>query len=335
MKKIILFTLILTINVACSNEEPLIDNSKNNASFLIQRDMNTLEVLDFNDDVTFTNIELPQNLNIGKIDLMKKFRGKYYLVNKELKKVFVLENINVPLITEIDLNPSIIKDICFPNATDCYIIYENSAKMGIIDLTTNEITNIEIALSGIASSIAGLGNQVYVTIPAKNLVEVIDTRTNSVVSQISVSNNPSIVDFSENGKNAIVISTGNTNTPAMINVIDLETKQIIKSNILTGKEQTAINVIPNAMIVCSQYIYITAKNSGNNDGGAFRIASSNYLTSSVLIKNSCNNVIKNYHTALFIEDTGENEKFVLFNTTNNKKITELNVSSVFYSACER
>ena len=335
MKKVILLILTSIIIVACSHEEPLIDNSKTNVSFIIQRNINTLEILDFNDNPTFTNIELEKN--IGKIDLMKKFRNKYYLVNKEMKKVFVLENINIPTINEIDFsfNGLIVKDICFPNATDCYIIYENSANVGIIDLTTNEITNIEIELSDIASSIAGLGNQIYVTIPNKNLVEIIDTRTNDIVSKITISNSPSIVDFSDNGRSAIVISRGDANTSAMINIIDLETKQITRTNILTGNQQNAINIIPNAMVVDSRYIYITAINNKSNDGGAFRISASNYLSSSVLIRNSCNNVIKNYNSALFIEDTGENEKFVLFNTSNNKKVAELNVGSIFYSACEK
>lgn len=337
MKKIIPIILTLIIIAACSNEEPFIDNSKNNVSFIIQRNINTLEVLDFNDvNVTFTNIELEKN--IGKIDLIKKFRGYYYLVNKEMKNIFILKNINPPLVNEIDFfsNGLIVNDICFPNATDCYIIYENSAKVGVIDLTTNEITNIEIPLSDIPSSIAGLGNQIYVTIPTKNLVEVIDTRTNNVVSQINISNSPSIVDFNYNGESAIVISKGDANKPAMISIINLETKQITRSNILTGNEQTAINIMPNAMIVGSRYVYVTATNVKHNNGGAFRIASSNYLTTSVLIKNSCNNVIKNYNSALFIEvDENNNEKFVLFNTNDNKKIKELNVGSVFYSACEK
>ena len=346
MRKLFFITIkiLLFISfVSCSNEEPLLDNSTTDVSFIIQRATNSLEILHFknSNNPTFTPIEL--ETYIGEIVLMKKFRDKYYLLNKQRQKIFVLENISAPNITEIDFSFTniIVNDFCFPNATDCYIV-EKSSNVRVIDLTTNKLTNIEIKLSGIGSSIAGIGNQVYVTIPDKNLVEVIDTRTNSVDAKINVSNRPTIVNFTNNGKYAVVIATGDGKdssstsepTSAMINVIDLETRNIYKNSILTGREQTAKDLKPNKMVITSQFIYISATTK-NNVAGGYRISASNFSTTSMMIRNDCNSVIKNYNSVLFVENTEQSDSFILFNSTNNEKVAEQNVGSIFNSACEK
>ena len=338
--------IILFITAACSNDEPLIDNSITDVSFIIQRKINTLEVLNFRGNPTLTDIEL--GIDIGKIDLMKKFREKYYLINKSLRSVFVLEDIDNPIITTINfINPAdsnlVIKDICFPNATDCYVIFDNASIVRIIDLTTNQLTNVEIELPDVASSIAGIGNQVYVTIPNRNLVIVIDTRINSIVSQITISNRPTFVDFSHNGRHAIVISVGegksappyNNTTSAMISTIDLGTKNVLRNNILTNSAETASKLIPNAMIVFDRFIYISAENIDGGAGG-YRISTTNYSTTNAIVRTPCDYVVKNWNNLLFIVKNASQEiNCLLFAAGNNRNIKELNIGFEFYSACEK
>ena len=345
MKQLILIKiLILTLCISCSNEEVLINNSDSlNDSYLIQRESNRLEILSLKNSILTFDESIELGMNIGKIELIKKFRGEYYLLNKELGKIFVLKNINSPIVTEITMNEEVVavEDICFPNATDCYIIDNNSASVRIIDLTTNQLTNIEIKLPGIGSSIAGAGNQIYVTIPTKNLVAVIDTRTNLIIEQISVAGNPSIVDISYDGRFAIVIATGDGKEPpynkpptaARIITINLDTRKIARDNILTGKEEIGTKLIPNAMVVFDRYIYISAVNIDGGAGG-YRVSSSNYATTSVVVRNSCTDVIKGLYSVLFIEDKGQQLNCLLLNPNNSKMSSEMAIDT-FYSGCEK
>jgi YVTN family beta-propeller protein len=343
MKQLIITAiLIFIISVSCSKEEILIDNSILDAAFIIQREENSLEMLDFkNNNLTFTPIEL--GTYIGKIDLIKKFRGKYYMLGQSGSRILVLENINATSIIEIDFGYAnlIVKDMCFPNATDCYVVDKITPIVKIIDLTTNQLTNIEIQLPAAGSSIAGIGNQVYVTIPSKDLVVVIDTRTNSIVEQISIAGKPSIVDFSYNGRFAIVVSIGdgkeppyNQATPAMLTTIDLETRRILKNNILTGREETASKLIPNAMVVTDKYVYISAINI-DGDAGGYRISATNYTTTNMIVRNSCNNIIKNWNNVLFItKNTEQQLNCLLYNSNTNKIVADINIDK-FNSACEK
>ena len=50
-------------------------------------------------------------------------------------------------------------------------------------------------------------------------------------------------------------------------------------------------------------------NRNKNMSGGYRVSASNFYSTSALVKNDCNNVIKNYNSVLFIESIGGKEAF--------------------------
>ena len=328
--KIFLLTVALTIIASCSNEEMFIDRYKDNISFLFQTSNDTLKKISVSDNFV-SEINL-QNFSIGKIDVIKKFRGKFYLVSSASKKIFVLTE-NTYEIAEIDYSALNLVpiDICFPNATDAYVAHSNDSCVTIVDLTNNIISSIRIPVSGYAGRIAGIGNQVHITIPEKNLVEIIDTRTNKVENILSVSARPTFVEFIDDGTKSAVVSIGygkkNNSaeeevTSAKISIIDAIDPKIESELNIGGSNEIAI--VPTSIAISPRFIYISAQNSSTST--VWRLATSNFRTMVSMSRNSSSFVgySKTHNIVYSLEETNRNQpQMTLFNGTTNARISSI------------
>jgi len=316
----------LMIFTSCSNEEVLIDRYSNDISFLFQTSNDTLKKISTADN-SITKINL-QNFNIGKIDVMKKFRGKFYLVSSENQKIFII-NEKTFEIEEVDyshLNLVPI-DICFPNATDGYVAHSNDSCITILDLTNNKISGIRIQVRGIAGKIAGAGNQVHLTIPSKNLVEVIDTRTNKVENSLTVSCKPTFIEFVDDGTKSVVVSIGNGKeinstqeiTPAKFFVIDAtEPKIITEMNIGSNNE---VSIIPTSIAVSPRFVYISATNNSST-ATVWRIATSNFGSMVSMSRNNSSFIgySRKHDIVYMLEETNRNQNQMTLLTGTNSRI---------------
>jgi len=326
--RIIILLTALLILASCSNEELLIDRYSNDISFIYQTSSGTLKKRTTANEI-ISEINL-QNFNIGKIDVMKKFREKFYLISSENKKIFVITE-KTEQIEEIDYSSLglVPVDICFPNATDAYVAHSNDSCVTVIDLTNNIISGIRISVSGLAGRIAGVGNQVHITIPNKNLVEIIDTRTNKVEYTLSVSDKPTFIEFIDDGTKSVVVSLGNGKdnstqemTPAKLFIIDAsvidatEPKIITETNIGGNSERT---IIPTSIAISPRFIYISATNNSSSST-VWRVSTSNFRSMVSMSRNNSSFIghSRKYDIVYLLEESKNQNQITLFTGTNSR-----------------
>jgi len=341
MKKILVqasLLLILLFTSFCSQDDPLIDNTIRNDTYLLQRTTNTLEVLSYSNS-SFTNITF--DINIGTINLIKKFRDKYFLINQNAQKIFIIETadiskflsksiskVNVFTIdfSDKNLTPS---SICFPNATDAYIAFSNTDYISILDITNNTMSGVKIQIEGVPAQINSYGNQIFVAIPSKNSVNIIDTRLNIVVDSVSVSNRPTFVEFVANGTQCAVVAKGDDSSqqPKLF-VIDVITREIIVERNLIENDQN-INLIPTSITASQNSLFVACHNTAKNEYGALRIPLSNYRSSVTLLRNDCNFVGNSnaYHTIYFVESAPTSPNITFFSSSNFSRLKVINIDN--------
>jgi len=316
--------IALLIFISCSKEDILIDNYSNNFSFIFQTSDNNLQKISTKDNLIS---EILQNFNFGKIDVMKNFRGKFYFISSENKKIFVIKE-NTFEIEEIDFSDLNLVpiDICFPNATDAYVAHSNENCVTILDLTNNKISEIRITVSGFAGKIAGVGNQVHLTIPDKNLVEIIDTRTNKVEKSLTVSDKPTFVEFFDDGTKSVVISMGNGKeinssqemTSAKFTVIDVLEQKII-SEMKIG-DNAEVSIIPTSLAISPRFIYISATSISSVASTVWRTSVSNFNSLVSMSRNSASFIgySPKHNIVYLLEESRSQRQLTLFTVANSR-----------------
>ncbi|MDR0926205.1 MAG: hypothetical protein LBO69_00375 [Ignavibacteria bacterium] len=324
MKHAFYISILIVLLTSCSSDEPYIDNFTASLSFIVQMSDGTLQRIA--KDNSITQIELG-DANIGQISKIKKFRGKYYLISETKRKVFILTEKTYELAevdySEYGFTPA---DICFPNATDAYVIDKNYGIVTIIDLTTNQLASIRITIDDAAGSIDGTGNQVYVTLPQMDVVSVIDTRTNTVVDNISVPNSPTYVAFTDDGTSAVVLST----TLPNVSVVDV-TNRNVKTELTLGGANTDASkkIMPTAIISSPTYMYITA-NNGTTSGYALWRMTASTLRSAVSmskVKNVCAGYSGNANVFYVVEDANT-PQITLYDAKSNERMRTIPIPTL-------
>jgi len=333
--------LLILLFCNCSQEDLLIDNSNKDYLYLIQKSKGYLEVFS-SENKEFTKLIISEN-NIGKIDFISKFRDNYYLINSSNKKIFVIKISNIANFLSKTLNeiPVEVVDfsemnltpisICFPNATDGYIAFDNSTIIGILDLTNNKFSNISsININNIPSNVAAYfpGNQVYVACQNNNKVFVIDTRTNTIEDSIEITDRPTFLKFTTDGKYCAVVSTGNGKnnnnsneiTEAKLSIIDVKKREIYLVRNLVTDQNTCLNLFPKSISISQNYLYVACQYLNNQNSNlkkfcAIRIPTDNFKTSFSMLKTDC--VFVGY----------SNSYKQVFFVTNEKNLCEINFLS--------
>ncbi|MCX8054058.1 MAG: hypothetical protein N3A67_00110 [Ignavibacteria bacterium] len=318
--KYILFIAFLL--AACNSEEKLIDNFKdNNKALFIYNTENNLSIAKvdlLNGNVLEENIlsKLPQiNIN-DTISLARHFRDNIFLFAKGSFKIYVLDFNTLDYKYTIDFSQSQIipNDIAFANATDAYISFENTDKVGLLDLT-NFVLAKQIKVGSSPRSIAASGNQIYVANYSDNTVSIIDSRTNKQESVISVAPYPVYVGVRSDGKEVVVVSRGLGKdltdvapTAAIATIIDVSTKQKVAEIPIGTSSIKAETVLPvSSVITNSNYLFAT------NGSNLFRI--------NVKSRSSAYNVGKYSYRELFFNNfRSEMIALVADEQGNSKKI---------------
>lgn len=299
--KYILFIAFLL--AACNGEEKLIDNfTDTNKALLIYNTESkaTISKVDLlTGEVFEENIlaKIPEINQKDTISLARHFRDNIFLFAKGSFKIYVLDFNTLEYKSTIDFSQSqyIPNDIAFANATDAYITFENSDKVGLLDLT-NFVLAKQIKVGSSPSSIATSGNQIYVANYSDNTVSIIDSRTNRQEAVISVAPHPIYVGVRSDGKEVVVVSRGLGKdltdvvpTAAIATIIDVATRQKVAEIAIGTATIKAETVLPiSSVITNSNYLFVT---NGNN---LFRI--------NVKSRSSATNVGKYSYRELFFNN---------------------------------
>lgn len=262
MKYVFLILWLAILFSACSSEEKVINPIGTNEKLLIATDEEQpkLKIIEI-PSLKEINPDILAGLSAEKINSpvenIKEFGGNLYVFVPADFKILVVRKFDMSLLNTIDFSaekyePS---DIVFPNSTDGYIIHRNSIYISLLDITNFEIAR-NITIGNPPHSISRYGNQILVTNFADNTISVIDSRDRREVAKIATNPHPLFIGITENGKNAIVVCSGlgkfndsEEKTPAYIQNIDLQSREVTFSYELGFAQILAIDQIPQGLVV--------------------------------------------------------------------------------------
>lgn len=266
----VFFGFALFLMVSCGVNERVIDNydEKTQVFFFNTNQPERLGIINLpsgatvSEDIYFAknNERLP-----GKIENVVSFRDILYVFIPDSNKIVLTDVENYEKILIIDFSADSLEpiDICFPNSTDGYIIFRNKPVVHLLDITTNIVAR-KIDIDGIAADIDCAGNQVFVALPGKNLVSVIDSRTHKQEAVIGVNPVPSFIGISHDGKYAFVVSLGYGKTdgmqksPAILSFVDISTRQVTKTFEISSASSSAIDEVPVGIAVSTDRMLFLA-----------------------------------------------------------------------------
>ncbi len=263
MKLIFKFLFVMTVItfLSCTKEEQVIDTVPLSWKILSASDTEPY-VLSLYEQYSGTILvndvySLNNGANLdGKVEKIAEFGMHLFLFIPTKNKIVVINSADFKKQAVVDYSASgkTPTGICFPNATDAYITFANDSTVELLDMTNFKIART-ISVGKKPVSIASSGNQIYVVNKDDNTVSVIDSRTHKVEATLQVPVNPFFVDFSADGAFAVIISIGAgktdtlKKTAAMVTVINVNTRTIVKSQNLGTSSADAVNQIPLGLTV--------------------------------------------------------------------------------------
>jgi hypothetical protein len=326
MIKKILLALLAVMLISCSNEK-LIDESDSNQKLLVasfdgtnshimKSDLKST-LSESNDLYTQANGSF---ISHSPITRMQSYLNYVFAFAPDENKIFIFNKNTTKVVAQIDFSDEGLRPmkLAFANATDAYLICENYNKLILLDILYFKKAR-EIDLPSFANDILALGNKIYITIPLENQVAIVDSRTHTITSQITVDNRPYIFALTSSSNNLIVLSAGagklpqdpmeNLSAPSVAN-IDLASSSIVGTNPLVVPLYDIINKYPKEFVIT------------NNDWGFFSL-------DSMLVKIDARDItfsISLYNAILsnFSQNYLANEIFVLEKTDFGSFIEKLN-----------
>ena len=312
MRKIYLFFVIIFLLFSCKQENIIINHTSSEYEYLIASGN---RIIKYKTDGSFENLinELPDEVNV-----IKYFRGNYYVLFKELQLIYVINEKKFDVVAKIDFFDDMLPiDICFPNATDAYIYSKESKYISIVDLTTFSLSNYKIPVSSIPISITGIGNQVYVCCKENNTINVIDTRVNEVVDTINTISNPVYISVDRDGEFVYVICQGNDVGLSAIQKISVTTREISSPLYISNSN----DIIIYSIALSKKNIYIAS------DKYILRVPLLNMKSESIVLNRGVNRI--KYDSILdefyFIAKTDNINTLYRYNASTNKTIAKYNI----------
>lgn len=271
MKKILL-AIITIFLISCSSDEIIINNFEQGIRILTlqNEDLPKISLHDFtNSKIIEQDVYRANNTKelFGKIDKISHFRGDLFILQSEVNMMKIIDaddfKEKYEFFFDFGLTNFKAKDICFPNATDAYILGNNQVML--FDLTVNEpATMIDLPFE--ATSINTHGNQVFVTHKNDNAVTFLDTRTRGITGTINVSPKPIAVEVLPNGTEIAVLCEGYGKsdaleaTDAIIDVVDINSKTFTSQIILNIGNISAKEIFPQSFAATSdERLFVAAK----------------------------------------------------------------------------
>jgi|GEM_PF-5920599 len=335
----LLSTFFISISIlislaSCSPEDRLVNTTAGSTKLLTLSDdlPKQLSILNLpNYDFTSnTNIDaLNQLFNGKKINQIYNHLEKFYIIINGENKIYIfdekLENKQEVEINEVNLIP---KKILFINATDAYVVYENSNLVGVLDIYYKKFVK-NIKFDNNVLTIEKADNFLFISMDNKSIVRY-DIRTNQTTQPLNLRNNCNLINFN-NKKEIMVFIEGDT-----INNLSATVLYVNKDDI-TKNEEVPLNFFStnnnqfkfyNALNIDNDYIFVTTnlglvRYDNLNKTSSFKLDNVAYtfsivfnLTSEILLLDNNSNV----SAINYIDNATGNLSKTQF---INKKITKL------------
>lgn len=271
MKKI-LFIIIALFIASCSSDEIIINNFEQGIKILtLQNDaLPKISLHDFtNTKIIEEDVYRANNTKelSGKIDKIAHFRGDLFILQSEVNMMRIIDaddfTEKYELFFDSELANFKAKDICFPNATDAYILGANQVML--FDLTVYQPASV-IELPYQATSINCIGNQVFIVHKEDNAVTFIDTRTRGISGTINLSPKPIAIEVLPSGEEIAVLCEGYGKSDALeasdaiIDIIDIFTQSVTSQIILNIGNISAKEIFPHNFAATSdERLFVAAK----------------------------------------------------------------------------
>ncbi|MFP4370305.1 MAG: YncE family protein [Candidatus Kapaibacterium sp.] len=241
MKTKLLFVLLLLLIVSCADDSRVVDNNDARNSMLLSYENPDPRIGWFSFSEKKISgpdpyFEANGSYIQGTVTEIRYFNNRYYMLVPEHSKIVITDK-DFAHIADISFADEGYKPIgiCFPNATDAWVIHEGIARISVIDITVNEKA-LEIALSAAPSSIACLGNTVVTANTGDNSLSIVRSNTLAEEAVIPVSPEPFKADITPDGEKIFYVCRGagktvnqqGAKTDAMIGYISINSGSIIK-----------------------------------------------------------------------------------------------------------
>lgn len=265
MLKKSLFFILAVLLAACS-EEKLVDESNSTQKLLVASyDGSNSHILttDLKNPISeSSDLYFQANSNYisqSPITRMQSFLNYIFAFVPNDSKIVVFNKNTWKNVATIDFSDEGLKPLklAFANATDAYLICENSNKLILLDIYYFKASRV-IELPNFASDIIALGNQIYIAVPLENQISIVDSRTHLITSSIPIDNRPYTFALATSAQNLIVLSAGtgklpqdpidNISAPSVTN-IDMSTLGIVATNTLTIPIYDITNKYPKEFVI--------------------------------------------------------------------------------------
>lgn len=143
-----------------------------------------------------------------------------------------------------------------------YVANSNLDTLGIIDLTTDTVTQVAVGDNPLGVAVGPGGRKVYVTNYNSGTVSVYDTVSGTVTATITVGTQPAGIDVTGEARKAYVANSGS----GTVSVIDLRTDTVRRTvTLATGATPEAVSVRGERVAVSNVGVGgITLLNTGND-----------------------------------------------------------------------
>lgn len=324
--KKILYILVITLLISCSNKESIIDNSQDSWKAIISVDNPpALKLIEFPTG-KILNEDIYSGINGHSLTSAPTKLSQYadfmFLFFPEQFKVEIISYSSFKSLKTIDFINKKPSSVCFPNGSTAYFSFSNDSSVEVFDMTNFTITQ-NIPVKPYPTIINNSKNQIYITNSLSKTVSVIDTRTNNVEATFDVTDFPEFIDISAEGDKAIIISVGlgkidstKTKTAAVATIIDINTRKILTKKEIGVGGLKAIDQIPLGYATTSKvYSYIITKDylfryNIKNGSDLARVDNGNYK---------------------YIVNNNKRDEVILIRTNSSKQLELITMDPVNYS----
>lgn len=254
-----------------------------------------------------------------KISQVVTYLQNVYVLIPDDYKVIILDRTTFKLISEFDFKEEnkMPRKVVFANATEAYLIFDDYEYVYLIDTYYNKIAR-KIELDDKPSDILAVGNQVYITLPLKNQLAILDTRIHKISQNIQINNVPYLVQKNSDGSKILVMCAGIGKVPGdfrdaisnpSVVAVDFKTNAILSTNEIKPPKVDLLKQYPKMFIIT------------NNDWGFF--ATEKYLIRIDAKQPQYSILIEEVGYSSLLHNNIYNEFYLLFNSTNQSVIHQV------------
>lgn len=316
---------LLFLLLSCSEEKLITELSPNKHILVASYDGTTAKLT----RITFPQGEVIKSdayleangkaISNNKITQLATYLQNIYVVIPEDFKVLVLDRSTFKLLAEFNFKEEnkAPRKVVFANATEAYLIFDDYEYVYLVDTYFNKIAR-KIQLDGKPSDIVAVGNQVYITLPLKNQVSILDTRTHKIENNIQVDNVPYLIQKNADGSKMLVLNAGIGKVPGdfreaisypSVTMIDFKTNAVVSTHELKPPKIDLLKEYPKMFIIT------------NNDWGFF--ATDKYLVRVDAKQPQFSILIEEVGYSELLHNNIYNEFYLLLNLPNQSIIHQV------------